>query len=100
MKMSVGVDRGGVARFCARAAQRESILARDSCKIFVLVCCGRLGEKLLEVFKKVWRSLKQTSDLGIDVLDWLRLSLICLQNLKELLIDVWLLGETILFQVR
>ena len=40
--------------------------------------------------------MKELSDLSVDVLDGLRLSLVSLQDLKKLFVDFRLLGETVL----
>ncbi len=78
---------------CVRAdiAEHGSILRSLPCGHGFGVSC-RLGEELFEIFKQVWCLIEQKSDLRVNFLNGLRLALVCLQDLQELLIDVWLTG--------
>jgi hypothetical protein len=58
--------------------------------------CGRLGEKLLEVFEKIGRRVEKAGDLRIDVLDRFLLALVCLENFEELLVDFGFILEAVL----
>jgi hypothetical protein len=58
--------------------------------------CGRLGEKLLEVFEKIRGGVEEAGDLRIDVLDGFLLALICLENFEELLVDFGFILEAVL----
>jgi hypothetical protein len=58
--------------------------------------CSGLGKKLFKVFQEVWSSVEQLSNLRVHILDGLGLPLVGLQNLKELLVDLWRAGETVL----
>lgn len=60
----------------------------------------RLGQKLFKVFEQVGRSVEKVSHLSVNVLNWLGLSLIRLQNFKELLVDVRLLCKSVLGEFR
>lgn len=56
----------------------------------------RFRQKLFEVLKQVGSSVEKLRDLCINILYGFRLSLIGLQDVKELLVGLWLLNETIL----
>jgi len=58
-----------------------------------------LGEELLEVFEEIGRTAKKVGDLGVYVLDGLRFSLVSLQNLQEVLIDIRVGRKPILVMV-
>jgi hypothetical protein len=58
---------------------------------------GRFREELLEVFKKIGSGVEEVCYLRVDVLDWFRLALIGLKDLKELFIDLWSILESVLF---
>lgn len=57
---------------------------------------GRLWQELLEVFQQIGGRFKQSGDLRVDFLDRFGLSLVRLEDLKELLVDVWLGSKAIL----
>jgi hypothetical protein len=65
-------------------------------------CCSRFGlssgfrEELLKIFEKVGCGIEEMCNLRVDVLDWLRLALVGLKDLKELLIDLWSILEPVL----
>lgn len=64
-------------------------------------CLGsRLGQKLLEVFKKIWCSIEEECDLRVDVLNRFGFALIRLQDFQELLVDFWPLLKAILLIPR
>lgn len=58
-----------------------------------------LWEELLEVFEEIGRATKKVGDLGVYVLDGLRFSLVSLQNLQEVLIDIRVGRKPILVMV-
>ena len=62
--------------------------------------CFGLGrgfwQKLLKVLQEIGSRAKELSNLGVHVVDGLAFSLVGLQNLEELLVDFWLIGESIL----
>jgi hypothetical protein len=88
---------GSIAWIGASAAHGKGLLytnratARDG---FALRC--RFRKELLKVFQQVCRRLEESSNLGIDVLNGLRLALICLQDFKKLLVNIGLSSEAIL----
>ena len=55
-----------------------------------------LRKELLEILQEIWRATKQVGDLGVDVLNGLRLSLVRLEYLQEVLINVRVSRESIL----
>jgi len=55
-----------------------------------------LRKELLEILQEIWRATKQVSDLGVYVLNGLRLSLVRLEYLQEVLINVRVSRESIL----
>jgi hypothetical protein len=57
---------------------------------------SRLWQKLLEIVEKVGSRYEEVGDLCVDVLDGFGLALVGLENLEELLVDFWLLGESVL----
>ena len=57
--------------------------------------CG-LRQKLLEVLEEVWSISEQLCHLSINVTYRFRLSLVSLQDLEELFVDIRLLSESIL----
>lgn len=64
--------------------------------LLLLGMSGRLGKKLLEVFQEIRRCVEQLRNLPIHVLDGLGLSLVRLQDLQELLVDLGGTGEAVL----
>ena len=103
MEMIVRARCSQVRRVRACAGEGESFLAADAGSVAVAACTalflvrgGGFGEELLEVFEEVGRCLEETGYLCVDVLDGLAFALVGLQDLEELLVDVWLLGEAIL----
>jgi hypothetical protein len=58
--------------------------------------CGRLGEKLFEIFEEVGGRVEKTCDLRVNVLDRFLFALVCLENFQELLVDFGFVLETIL----
>lgn len=58
--------------------------------------CGRLRQELFEIFKKISRIAEEGRDLRINILYRFRFSLICLQNLEELLVYLRLVLKAIL----
>jgi hypothetical protein len=78
------------------AIQHCRVLGVPGCLLLSPVVGRGLWEKLFEVLKKVGSGVEQISNLSIYFLYRFRLSLISLQNFKELLINVGLLGVTIL----
>ncbi len=82
---------------CLGRGLREAGHGKDivrSCT--VLVGGGGLGEKLLEIFKKIGRCAEETGDLGVDLLYWFGLALVGLEDLKELFVDFGFVLETVL----
>lgn len=53
-------------------------------------------KELLEILEEIWRATKQVGDLGVYVLNGLRLSLIRLEYLQEVFVNVWVSCESIL----
>jgi hypothetical protein len=56
----------------------------------------RFRQELLEIFQEIRSSVEKLSNLSVDVLDRLGLSLVGLQDLKELLVNLWGGRETVL----
>jgi hypothetical protein len=56
----------------------------------------RLWQKLLKVLQKVGCRVEECGDLGINVLDWLLFSLIRLEDLEELFVNLGLILEAVL----
>ena len=50
---------------------------------------GRFGQELLEVLEEIGCGVEERRDLGIYVLDRFLLALVRLENLQELLVDLW-----------
>ena len=75
---------------------------QTDCGVFGSLCsggfslCSRFRQELLEVLKKIGCGVEQGCNLSVDVLYWFRLPLICLQDLKKLLINLWLVLEAVL----
>ena len=61
-----------------------------------LCLSGRFGEKLLEIFEQIGGAAKELGYLSVNVLNGFRLSLIGLEDLQELLVDLRVLGKSIL----
>lgn len=59
-----------------------------------------LGQKLFEVIKKVWGLFEENRNLGINVLDGFRFSLVCLEDFEKLLVDFRGIGEPHLDDTR
>jgi hypothetical protein len=57
---------------------------------------GRLRQELFEIFQKIRCRVEESSHLSVHVLNWLLLSLISLENLEELFVDLRLILEAIL----
>lgn len=85
-----------VARLAPDTVQHSCILSVSSGLLLRSMLGGGLRKELLKVLEEIRRRVEQTSNLGIDFLYWLRLSLVRLQNLKELLVNVGLLRITVL----
>ena len=65
-------------------------------RVIRLVQSSRIGKELLEVLKKICGVVEQVRNLGINVLDGLRVPLISLENFKELFVDLWFILEPVL----
>lgn len=83
----------GLASNVAQYGRVLSRLSRSGLR-FGLRC--RFWQELFEVFQQIGSRVKEMSHLSVDVLDGLGFTLISLQYLQKLLVDVGLIGEAVL----
>ena len=90
---------GDIVRLAADVAQHCCVFRSLPCRSLSFGLCRRLWEELFEVFEKIRCRTEQLSDLRIDILNRLRLALVGLQDLKKLLVDLWLRSKTVLIHM-
>lgn len=82
--------------FATNVAEHCCVFRGLPCSSLCFSLGGRFWQKLFEIFQEVGIWMKKLCHLSIDILNWLGLALICLQNLKKLFIDLGLMAIAVL----